>query len=92
MTITESYRTLATQQDYFSSGITQATPGTSKHGHGLALDINIGGSGFNTPIYLWLASNASKYGFVNPPWARDRNNPGWYKDEPWHWDYARRVQ
>lgn len=90
LTISESYRTFATQQDYYNSGITQAPPGTSNHGWGLALDLNVGTS-FDTPQYIWLAKNAGNYGFVNPRWARDRTDPRWYKDEPWHWEYARKV-
>lgn len=72
MTINESYRTLATQQDYFNSGITQAIPGTSNHGTALAADINTGD--FSSTTYQWLAANASKYGFVNPNWAKDRSD------------------
>lgn len=91
ITISESYRDLATQQSYYNSGITKAPPGTSNHGNGLAIDLNVGGAGFQSPIYQWLAKNANKYGFINPRWARDRNDPQWYLDEPWHWEYARRV-
>lgn len=90
--INEAYRTLETQQEYYNSGATLASPGTSNHGNGLAIDIEVGSEGFQSPIYKWLAANAGRYGFVNPAWARDRNHQDWYKDEPWHWEYARRVE
>ena len=89
LVINEGYRTFSSQQSLYSSGQTQATPGTSNHGWGLAADINVGG--FSSSIYIWLDENAHKYGFVNPDWAKNRSNPKWYKDEPWHWEYARKV-
>ena len=91
MGINESYRTLGTQQHYYSIGLTEAPPGTSNHGTALAADI-ITGNTFDTPVYKWLAANGGKFGFVNPTWAKDRSDPRWYKDEPWHWEYARKVE
>jgi D-alanyl-D-alanine dipeptidase len=34
-------------------------------------------------LYRWLDANASKYGWVNPEWARN----GGSVDECWHWEY-----
>lgn len=62
-----------------------ATPGTSNHGTGTAIDIAGINAGFgNTPTnaYQWLAKHASAYGWTNPAWAKTRNF--W---EPWHWEY-----
>ena len=47
--------------------------GGSNHGWGLAIDMDLTGSG--TPEHNWLVSNASTYGFVP------------YTAEYWHWDY-----
>lgn len=53
-----------------------AKPGTSDHERGISLDIDTGGEGQNSPVYKWLAANASKYGFVND-----------VSSEPWHWTW-----
>ena len=66
-------------------GSTAGVPGTSKHGWGLAADIEVGPFGSST--YNWLKANAHKYGYVHPAWAEpDGRNP-----EQWHWEYARKV-
>ena len=88
LTINEAYRDCATQIRYskeLGSRAAPAPPCISKHGWGLAADINVGG--FDSPAYKWLEANAHKYGYVNPPWAK----PGGSKPEPWHWEYARKV-
>lgn len=82
--ITDSYRTLASQRRLKArKPRLAATPGTSNHGWGLALDL-----GGNIPArgkeYHWLRKNAPKYGWDNPAWAR-RGGSGPY--EPWHWEY-----
>lgn len=62
-----------------------ATPGTSLHGSGFAVDIAGINAGFgNAPssAYQWLAKNAGAYGWANPAWAKTKNF--W---EPWHWEY-----
>lgn len=89
LTINESYRDCETQIRYareLGSVAAPAPPCRSNHGWGLAADINTPGN-FNSQVYSWLAKNAHKYGFVNPPWARQ----GGSKPESWHWEYARRV-
>ena len=66
-------------------GSTAGVPGTSKHGWGLAADIEVGPFGSST--YNWLKANAHKYGYVHPAWAE----PGGSNPEQWHWEYARKV-
>jgi hypothetical protein len=55
-----------------------ARPGTSKHGDGLAVDVNV--DSFNSAAYRWLAANAGRYGFGN--------NQGRNDGEPWHWVFG----
>lgn len=53
-----------------------ARPGTSLHEQGLAIDFSNNGALIRSRSdagYLWLAANASSYGFFNLP------------SEPWHW-------
>lgn len=63
-----------------------ATPGTSVHGWGNALDLGglYSNYGAKRPAaYLWMSKNAGKYGYVNPAWASTKNY--W---EPWHWEFS----
>jgi peptidoglycan hydrolase-like protein with peptidoglycan-binding domain len=65
----------ALYQKYLNgTGNLAARPGYSNHQGGIAVDINVGGTGTST--YKWLANNASRFGFV-------RTVPS----EPWHWEY-----
>ena len=53
-----------------------ARPGRSNHEKGLAIDFTYNGGSMTTrsnPGFVWLAENASRWGFVNLP------------SEPWHW-------
>ena len=53
-----------------------ARPGQSMHERGLAIDFTYNGGSMTSrsnPGFLWLANNASRWGFVNLP------------SEPWHW-------
>jgi len=53
-----------------------ARPGQSAHERGLAIDFTYNGGSMTSrsnPGFQWLASNASRWGFVNLP------------SEPWHW-------
>lgn len=52
---------------------TAAKPGFSNHQSGRAVDIAVGGT--SSPVYLWLANNASKFGFRRT-----------VASEPWHWE------
>jgi LAS superfamily LD-carboxypeptidase LdcB len=60
-----------------------ATPGTSQHGWGLAVDLSDGIQSFGTAEYEWMRANAPALGWDNPDWARQ----GGAKPEPWHWEY-----
>jgi hypothetical protein len=82
LTINSGFRTYE-RQVYFwncykskkcNNGNLAATPGTSNHGFGYALDINTGAT--STSTYKWMASNASRFGFR-------RTVPS----EPWHWEF-----
>ena len=60
-----------------------APPGKSLHGNGVAIDINTGGfsavlpsTGALTPVYVWMAVNGWKYGFVRA-----------VRSETWHYEY-----
>jgi len=66
-------------------GAKAGVPGESRHGWGLAADLAgmPENGGFNTPTYRWLASNAHRFGWINPDWAKQNGrNP-----EPWHWEF-----
>ncbi len=55
-----------------SCRVPTAIPGTSMHERGLAIDFD-NCSYRASACYLWLANNASRFGFYNLP------------SEPWHW-------
>ena len=80
MCISDTYRNLASQYATKATrGYLAATPGTSQHGLGLAVDLC---SRHASGVYLnWMRINAGTYGFWNPDWARTT------KYEPWHWEY-----
>ena len=64
-----------------------AEPGTSEHELGLAVDIN-GASGYSDwNVYVWLADNAWKYGFIlrYPDGKEDITG---IEYEPWHYRYV----
>ncbi|MGC4119983.1 MAG: M15 family metallopeptidase [Myxococcales bacterium] len=66
--VTDSYRSYQAQVDVarrkglYKNGGLAATPGTSKHGWGLAVDVKVNQAG-----QTWLRQNASKYGFHTIP-------------------------
>jgi len=62
-----------------------ATPGSSKHGFGRAVDFQDqrGELTFESPGYLWLAANAGTYGFYQPA-NQQQGAPG---EEAWHWEH-----
>jgi len=88
--ITDSYRTYAQQVDVKNrKGRLAATPGTSLHGWGIAIDIGDstvgGGISYDSAVYKWMDTEAKKYGkIINPSWARK----GCKQAEPWHWEYT----
>jgi hypothetical protein len=76
--ITDSYRPYAEQVDLakrkglYSQGGLAAKPGTSDHGWGLAVDLDL-----DSKAQAWMRTNAGRYGFVE-------DTPR----EPWHWAYT----
>lgn len=82
--ITDSYRDYDAQVRVKAQKPTlAATPGTSNHGWGLALDLGGGIETFGTTQHAWMVANAGAYGWVLPSWAQQ----GGSKPEPWHWEY-----
>jgi hypothetical protein len=75
--ITDSYRPYDEQVDLvrrkglYSQGGYAAVPGTSPHGWGLAVDVDVSPDGL-----AWLRANAARFGFVEC-----------VPREPWHWEY-----
>lgn len=78
--VTDSYRSYESQVDLarrkglYSQGGLAATPGTSNHGWGLSLDLDL-----DPAAQTWMRANAGRFGF-----AED------VPREPWHWTYQRR--
>lgn len=70
-----------------------ATPGTSEHQLGLAMDIgrkssiNLNASFGRSEEGLWLAENASKFGFIIR-YKKEWTDITGYADEPWHIRYV----
>ncbi len=75
--VADAYRSFDEQVDLvrrkglYSNGGLAASPGSSNHGWGLAIDVDVDARG-----QAWLAENGSRYGFVE-------DTPR----EPWHWGY-----
>jgi zinc D-Ala-D-Ala carboxypeptidase len=75
--VTDSYRSydqqvdLAKRKGLYSQGGLAATPGTSNHGWGLSLDLDL-----NSKAQAWMRENGSRYGFVED-----------VPREPWHWTF-----
>lgn len=84
--LTDSYRTYSEQVRLKSikPGLA-ATPGTSNHGLGLAVDLCDGVEKGSGSRFQWLRANAAAYGWENPDWAHVGGG-GPY--EPWHWEYV----
>jgi len=98
----DGYRTYLRQKEMVDSTDEKtrnlrATPGTSPHGSGSAVDVGWGidislsddtetymGAIYRHPTYQWFWHNSYKYGIYNPLWARDGIN-GY--EEWWHWEY-----
>lgn len=76
----DTYRSLSDQYSTRASrGYLAATPGTSMHGWGLAIDVckkDLSGAAGK-----WILANAASFGWVNPTWAKTS------KYEPWHWEF-----
>jgi hypothetical protein len=75
--LTDSYRSYDQQVDVagrkglYSQGGLAATPGTSNHGWGMAVDADVDAQG-----QQWLRDNGWKYGWVES-----------VPREPWHWEF-----
>lgn len=80
--ITDSYRSFEAQvrvREQKGAVVATARPGTSVHGWGKALDINVN----DGRVRAWLEANSRAYAWINPPWAK---RPG-KSFEPWHYEY-----
>ena len=85
LTISDSYRSYAAQVACRRvKGYLCATPGTSNHGRGVAVDLAGGVQTFGTRQHRWMAEHAGEYGWVLPDWAR----AGGSKPEAWPWEYT----
>ncbi|WP_168581498.1 M15 family metallopeptidase [Gephyromycinifex aptenodytis] len=85
MCMTDSYRSYAAQVDVKRrKPRLAATPGTSNHGLGLAVDLCGGIENFGTPQHEWMKQHAPLFGYFHPSWAQ----AGGSKPEPWHWEFA----
>ncbi|MFN2320789.1 MAG: D-alanyl-D-alanine carboxypeptidase family protein [Dermatophilaceae bacterium] len=83
--VVDSYRSFTEQVAVKATrGFWAATPGTSNHGFGRALDLCGGINSFGTIEHLWMKQNAPLFGWFHPSWAA-ATGP---KPEPWHWEYA----
>ncbi|MBR7742334.1 D-alanyl-D-alanine carboxypeptidase family protein [Phycicoccus sp. BSK3Z-2] len=83
--VTDSYRSLPEQVAIKGShGHMAATPGTSRHGLGRAVDLCGGVQDFGSPAHQWMRQNAPLYGWFHPSWA----GAGGSLPEPWHWEFA----
>ena len=74
-----------------------ATPGTSNHGWGVAIDLRVSTSpgspgvsvdSFSSPEYLWLKNNSYNYGWINPLRMRPEGGCRGSGCEPWHFQYV----
>lgn len=77
ISVTDSYRPYAEQVDLaarkglYQDGGLAAVPGTSNHGWGMAVDMDVNDQGL-----AWLRANGYKYGWVES-----------VPREPWHWEF-----
>ncbi|MFC4785498.1 peptidoglycan DD-metalloendopeptidase family protein [Nocardioides sp. MAHUQ-72] len=83
--ITDSYRSRDGQErvHVLKPNLT-ATPGTSVHGWGLAVDLCGGIESFDSAEHAWMLAHGPAFGWRHPSWAE----PGGSRPEPWHFEYA----
>ncbi len=85
LTISDSYRSYSGQVSCVrTKGYLCATPGTSNHGNGIAIDFGGGVETFGTKQHAWMVANAPDLQWVHPSWAAARGS----KPEAWHWEYS----
>ncbi|WP_349827678.1 D-alanyl-D-alanine carboxypeptidase family protein [Brevibacterium litoralis] len=85
ISVTDAYRDYATQVILKQrKGRFAATPGTSNHGWGLALDLGSGINRFGTAQHEWMRTHAGSFGWVHPSWA----GQGGSLPEAWHWEFV----
>jgi len=85
LVVNDSYRSYAGQVACKrTKGFLCATPGTSNHGSGIAVDLGGGIDSFGTKQHRWMAANAPDLSWALPSWAAW----GGSKPEAWHWEYV----
>jgi LAS superfamily LD-carboxypeptidase LdcB len=85
LVITDSYRSYGQQVACRrQKGSLCATPGTSNHGNGTAIDLGGNAYSFGTDQHDWMVAHAEEYGWTLPDWARASGS----KPEPWHWEFV----
>lgn len=85
LAVSDSYRSYAAQVACRAAkGSLCATPGTSNHGLGVAVDLGGSVQTFGTAQHQWMRENAPAYDWTLPEWARASGS----KPEPWHWEYT----
>ncbi|MCC2322462.1 D-alanyl-D-alanine carboxypeptidase family protein [Cellulomonas xiejunii] len=85
LAVTDSYRSYGGQVACRAAkGRLCATPGTSNHGMGVAVDLAGGVQTFGSAQHQWMRENAPAYQWTLPGWAQ----AGGSKPEPWHWEYV----
>lgn len=85
LAISDSYRSYGAQVACArTKGRLCATPGTSNHGLGVALDLGDGVQKFGTAQHRWMVAHAGASGWVLPEWASITGS----KPEPWHWEFT----
>ena len=95
--ICSGFRSYAYQRDLYNSYVNRdgkakadtysARPGHSEHQTGLAMDINMAGSAFDsTPEAKWIAEHCAEYGFIIR-YPQGKQDITGYKYESWHVRY-----
>ncbi|KQR11942.1 M15 family metallopeptidase [Cellulomonas sp. Leaf334] len=85
LVVNDSYRSYAGQVACKrTKGYLCATPGTSNHGSGIAVDLGGGIDSFGTRQHRWMAAHAPDLSWGLPSWAAW----GGSKPEAWHWEYT----
>ena len=83
LSLTDSYRTYQSQvrlREEKGDVVATATPGTSVHGWGRAVDANVR----DNRTLQWLNENGPKYGWLWPDWAQQDGK----NFEPWHREFV----